>query len=529
MNALVLARDGWPCPTGAQMREIDERAIRGAGLPARLLLENAARACAAAIRRRFPAARRPLVLCGGGNNGGDGLALARVLADWDAAVRPAVAVLGERERYSPEARENLDLLHRSGAEILFVRGEKELEALGASADLAVDALFGVGLSRAIDGSAAEALRWLARARLQSVAVDLPSGLSADTGAWLGPELAPDLVVTLGLPKLSLALRPLAAEIRVADLGIPWSCIEEASVRCWLWTAAAAARRLPPRPLTAHKGTFGHVLVVAGSLGKTGAACLAAEGALRAGAGLVTAAAPASQQPILAQKLTEAMTQALPERGDGCLDAAAVGELVASAAGRDALVVGPGLGTAPHTLRAVEALLAAARVPAVVDADGLAAFAGRPEGLRGPAPRVLTPHPGELARLLGRTTEAVLADRVGAARDLARASASVVVHKGARSVIATPAGDVRVNPTGGPGLATGGTGDVLAGVIGALLGSGLAPFDAAALGAYLHGAAVEPLGEVGVLAGDVARAIPDAWRRLATHETGDGDDLLRRFP
>jgi NAD(P)H-hydrate epimerase len=492
-------------------------------------MENAARACAVAIARRFPASRRPIVLCGAGNNGGDGLALARILADWNAGVRPAVVVRGDRERYSPESRENLELLLRAGAEVVFARGEKVLEALGASADLAIDALFGVGLSREIEGEALEALGWLAGSPLPSVAIDLPSGLHADTGAWLGPVLEPDLVVTLGLPKLGLALRPLASETLVGDLGIPWSCVEEARLRAWMWTPGAAARRLPRRPLEGHKGTFGHVFVIAGSLGKTGAACLAAEGALRAGAGLVTVAVPASQQPIVAAKLTEAMTQALPERGDGCLDAAAAGELVREAARRDALVIGPGLGLAEHTVQAVVAVLAAARVPAVVDADALSAFAGRPEALRGPGARVLTPHPGEFARLLDRTMDAVLADRVGSALALARASGAVVVHKGARSVIAAPDGEVRVNPTGGPGLASGGTGDVLAGVIGALLGAGVPAFDAAALGAWLHGDAGASLGNVGVLAGEVARAIPGAWRRLAAPESESGDDLLRRFP
>lgn len=530
MNAGALAQHGWPCPTGAEMRAVDERAIKEQGLPARLLMETAARACALGVRARWPQSRRPLVLCGGGNNGGDGLAAARILADWDARVRPIAAVLGSAERYSPEARENLELLARSGVQIVQARVERDVRPLLAEADLVVDALLGVGVSRPVEGLIGDLLALLADAAIPVVAVDLPSGTSSDTGAALGPEPRADLVVTLGLPKLGLALRPRAARVVVADIGLPWSSVEAARIRQALWTPSAAARRLPARPLEGHKGTFGHVLVVAGAVGTTGAACLAADGALHGGAGLVTVAIARAAQPVVAAKLTEAMTLPLDDRDTGALHPSALAALRAAVAARDVVVIGPGIGRAPGTVEVVRALLAETRAPAVVDADALNAFEGDADALRAPGPRVLTPHPGELARLLGRTTDAVQADRVGAARELARRSGAVVLLKGARSVIAQPDGEVRINPTGGPGLATGGTGDVLAGVAGALLAAGLAPFDAAALGAWLHGAAIGPLGDVGARAGDVARGLPDAWRALAARrDVLDGDDLGRPFP
>ena len=530
MNARALAEAGWPCPTGAEMREIDRVAIESCGSSSRLLMENAGRAVALAVRQQYSGARRPLVVCGAGNNGGDGFVIARVLRDWDDRIHPAVAVLGDRARYSPEARENLELLMSSGAEVIFPEGEKDLLTVVRSADLVIDALFGLGLSRPVEGFPAEVLRMLAGQAREVVAVDLPSGSSADTGAPMGVELPTSVVVTLGLPKLGLAVRPLAATVLVADIGLPWGAVEAVSVRQRVWTAQAARSRLPARPAGGHKGSFGHVLVVAGSEGKTGAACLAADGALRAGAGLVTVAAPRALHDSFEAKLKEAMSHPLEDAGSAALIPAAVEALLREAATRDALVVGPGLGRSPGTVEALERLLSSARTPAVVDADGLNAFGGRPEALRGPGPRMLTPHPGEMARLLSRETGEVQRDRVAAARELAARSGAVVVLKGARTVTAAPDGEVRVNPTGGPGLATGGTGDVLAGAAGALLAAGLSPFEAGALAAYLHGLAAEPLGSVGVLAGEVARELPAAWRRLAeTPEAAHERDLLRRFP
>lgn len=530
LNRRYLAERGWPCPTGDEMRRIDRDAIEVRGLPGRLLMETAGRAVATAVRRRFPAARRPLVVCGRGNNGGDGYVVARALREWDDRIRPVVLALGDAAGHSDEARANLELLVSGAVDVVLSRDPKEVESLLRQADLAIDAVFGVGLTRAPEGASADVIGVLAGAACPVVAVDLPSGVSSETGAAPGVWAPADLIVTLGLPKLGLAAHPFEAEILVADLGLPAASLDSVGPRQHLLTPEAAAGRLPARPPAAHKGTFGHVLIVAGSEGKTGAAALACEGALRAGAGLVTAAAPRTLNPIFELKLTEAMSLPCDDEGAGRFGAASLAQLRSAADERDVLVLGPGLGTADETVRAVEQLIGGLRRPAVIDADGLNAFAGRAGSLRGPGPRVLTPHPGEMARLLDRPSAAVQADRVGAARELAGLTGGVVALKGARTVVANPEGEVYVNPTGGPGLATGGTGDVLAGVIGGLLAQGLQPLDAAALGAYVHGRAGERAGPVAV-AGGVAAAIPAVLGELAAARAGrDGvDDLLLAFP
>ncbi|NRA01448.1 MAG: NAD(P)H-hydrate dehydratase [Myxococcales bacterium] len=535
MDRALLAERGWPCPTADQMRRIDAHAIRECGLPGRLLMESAGRAVAVAVRLRFPEVRRPLVVCGGGNNGGDGYVVARTLRDWDARVAPIVVTLAEPGRHSEEARANLALLERAGIEVVSRPTPDRLRELRSASDLVIDAILGVGLTRRVEGELAQALEAL-RGGPPIVAVDLPSGLSSDTGEPLGAWLPPDLVVTLGFPKLGLALAPLEAEVLVADLGFPRASLEASGVRQFLLDEAAAGRLLPARPLAGHKGSFGHVLVVAGSTGKTGAACLAAAGALRAGAGLVTVAAPRELHAVYEEKLTEAMTLPVEDTGTGAFASIAAKTLLREAESREALVVGPGLGIHPETVSAVQELLDGLRLPCVVDADALNAFARTPEGLRGAGPRVLTPHPGEMARLLGCQTREVGRDRVAAARELASRTGAVVVLKGARSLVVGPDGELSVNPTGGPALATGGTGDVLAGVIGALLASGTAPFEAAAVGVYLHGmCGSQPFASaagVGSMAGEIADRIPAAWQALAGSESRAEEphgDLLRRFP
>jgi len=527
VSARTVQTQGWPCPTADEIGRIERAAIERFGIPERVLMETAGRAVSESILERFPRVRRPVVLCGTGNNGGDGYVIARVLRERHAGIAPRVLTLGERSRHGQAAAANLDLLADLGIDVVALRDLKALEQVLPGADLVVDAVFGIGLSRRVDGLAADALAAVAASRLPVVAVDLPSGLSSDSGATLGPEPRADLIVTLGLPKLGLAVRPLTAEILVADIGLP-----EASgvdVAQYLATPGAIATRLPARSVTAHKGSFGHVLVIAGSPGKTGAAVLAAQGAQRAGAGLVTVAAGEALHAEFAAQLTEAMSLSVPAAADGTLAEMSLGLLRAEAARRDSVVVGPGIGTTPATRELLARLLGDLASPVVVDADGLNAFAGNPEGLRGPGARVLTPHPGEAARLLGISVSDLQDDRVAAARQIAERSGCVALLKGARSVIAAPDGQVWINPTGGPGLASGGSGDVLAGVIGALLAQGLPALDAAVVGAYLHGRAGEECGAVGVLAGEVARRIPAVWSALAAwsddHELG----ALRPFP
>ena len=528
MNAHELDLQGWPCPTAEEMRRADRHAIEALGLPARLLMENAGRAVATAILRQFPRIRRPLVLCGSGNNGGDGFVVARILRERDDRIRPVVRIFGDRARMSEESRSNLELLLRTGAEVAFGDEKGDLQLLLAHADAVIDAVFGVGLERPVTGELAEIFNAVSELAVPVIAIDVPSGVSSDTGARLGAEIRADLIVTLGLPKLGLAVRPLEAALLVADIGLPAESLVEAGIHQRVLTPEAAGRLLPPRPLDGHKGTFGHVLVIAGSAGKTGAACLSAEGAVRGGAGLVTVAIAADLNPVLEEKLTEAMTIPIPSSLDGALGEDAAALLGREASARDALVVGPGLGTRPETVRLLERLLPQLALPTVIDADGLNAFAGRPETLRTKAPRILTPHPGEMSNLLGCSVGEVQEDRVRAARALSRQTGAVVILKGARSVIAEPNGEVRINLPGGPGLATGGTGDVLAGLLGALLAQGCSAFDAASLGTHLHGLAGGELGPVGGTAGEVAALLPEVWASLDNPEKADGGGDLRRF-
>jgi NAD(P)H-hydrate epimerase len=387
----------------------------------------------------------------------------------------------------------------------------------------VDAVFGTGLSRDVEGQPAASIERMAAARARGgvrvLAVDVPSGLCADTGQVRGIAVRADATLTLGLPKLGLALEPgrsHAGRVRVARIGIADEAPGTAA-RARLWTRAGARERLPDRPAHGHKGTFGHALVVAGSEGKTGAAALAAEGAARIGAGLVTIGCPAGVNDVLEVKCTEAMTAPLPDTEGRALAASAEAAIVDLAASRDAVGLGPGIGRDPETLGLVRALAKALEVPLALDADALAAFAGDPALLasRG-APTVLTPHPGEAGALLGMEPAAVNRDRPAAARELARRTGCVVLLKGAATVTAD--GDsLVVNPTGGPLLGSGGTGDVLLGLVTGLLAQGMDAGPAAALAAWIHGFTADRLstrlGDAGLLAGELAAAVPEAVAAL----------------
>jgi NAD(P)H-hydrate epimerase len=522
--------DAWPLVTAAEMRALDRHTIETLGVPGALLMELAG----AAVANEAEALRAPgaavFVFCGPGSNGGDGLVAARHLHLRGVPVH-VVACAGPGG-WRGDAGDNARRLRAVGVPL---HGGDVAPAPGA---VLVDALFGTGLARALEGPAAAALQRLRAARpaCRVVAVDLPSGLDADTGQPQGEAVAADVTVTIGLPKLGLALEPgrsLAGRVVVARIGIA----DEApgvALRAELWTRAAAARRRPARPRDGHKGRFGHVLVVAGSEGKTGAAALAGLGAARAGAGLVTLACPERTLPVLAARQSEWMTAPVPEAPGGCFGRQAEKPVLELAAARDVVALGPGLGRSDETRAFVRAVTRALANPLVLDADGLVAFEGGLAELRArSAPTILTPHPGEAALLLGATPAAVNADRPAAARRLAAETGALVVLKGAATVCAEPGGALLVNPTGGPALASGGTGDVLTGVIAGFLAQGLAPRDAAGLGVFAHGAAADRLAErhgpAGVLAGEVAGALPDALRALGEVGGGIGAGDRLAFP
>ncbi|MDJ0865592.1 MAG: NAD(P)H-hydrate dehydratase [Myxococcota bacterium] len=503
----------WPLVGAETMRALDRHTIETLGVPGEILMESAGRAVAEVVLAEAPAGP-VLVVCGAGNNGGDGLVVARHLALLGVPVR--VALLGEPARLRGDAAANWKRLARLDV----THGGASFRTAGAAVIL--DAVFGTGLAREVKGPAAAAIRRINAARpgARVVAVDLPSGLDADTGQVLGAAVEADVTVTIGLPKLGLALEPgrtHAGRVVVARIGI---ADDAPGVRAdaELWRAAGAASSLPARPSAGHKGSFGHVLVAAGSRGKSGAAALAAHGAARAGAGLVTVACPAGLNEILEVKCTEMMTAPVPDTPEQGFSRAALAPLAALARERDVTALGPGIGREDETCKLVLDLAARIARPLVLDADGLFPFAQDPGALKGRrAATILTPHPGEAARLLGTTAGRINADRVGAAQRLAETTGGVVLLKGAASVIADRDGRIAINPTGGPGLGTGGTGDVLTGVVAGLLGQGAPAFEAAALGAWLHGFASDRLaarcGTAGVLAGELAAELPAALEAL----------------
>ena len=509
-----------PVLTAAEMGQADRRTIEEVGVPGAVLMENAGAAVATAIRRRYPSARRPAVLCGRGNNGGDGFVVACRLLD----LQPAVYLAGSRAEAKGDARLHLAALERSGGVV------NELPDLAAwhsartavrRADLIVDALLGTGLRERPSGLTGQIIADLAEPLPPGpvVSVDIPSGLSADTGDAPWETVHAALTVTFAAPKHAHVLPPACdrvGELIVADIGIPSAVLAETGTRLWLIEKGDAARAYGRRSRDAHKGTFGHVLVVAGSVGKSGAAILAAVGALRAGAGLVTVATPAPALPLVAAGRPEIMTEPLPVGGNGRLDRDALTRALDLAEDKDAVVLGPGLGQGAATRDFVRAFVARCKAPLLIDADGLNALAGGPLSKRA-ASTLVTPHPGEMARLLGSQAGEVQRQRLGAARELAAQSGAVVVLKGYRTIVADSGGRAAVNPTGNPGMATGGTGDVLSGIIGALLARGRDPWVAATAGVYVHGLAgdraADRLGEESVLAGDVIDGLPDAIRSL----------------
>lgn len=508
-----------PILDSKRMRAADAAAIAG-GIPSGRLMENAARGLAARLGASYPHSARIAVVCGPGNNGGDGLAAARLLAGRGLSV--SVFTLGDPGAYRGDAAENAERAAGSGLELVSLSGRSGGRSLARAlrdADVIVDALFGTGLTRALSGRAARAVSAINSAGRPVVAADLPSGLSADSGELLGPAVRASLTVAFAALKHAHVFWPargFCGRVMVEDIGIPRRLLARRGE-----TLAVAELRdlrawLPARYGDSHKADFGRLAVVAGSRGKAGAAVLTARGALRAGAGLVTVFCPASIEAVIVSALPEAMTRALPEE-DGALSAGASEELVAALRGFDAAVAGPGMGTARGTVAVLRGLLAA-RLPIACDADALNAFAGRARAFSGrTAATVLTPHPGEAGRLLRIESSRVQQDRLAAAKRLARSSRAVVVLKGAATLVATRSGRITVNPTGTPLMATAGSGDVLAGCVGAFLAQGISAERAAVAAAYLHGLAGEllarDLGDAGLLSGELADALPLARRSL----------------
>jgi len=514
-----------PLLTAAEMRELDAHTIATVGVPGAVLMETAGRGVFQYLWSAYAerAVSGPtVVVCGRGNNGGDGFVVARCLQN--RGCRVEALLLGRGEAVRGDAAVHLAAYLGSGGalrEVASAGDEGAAAAFVRGASLVVDAVLGTGLTEDVRGLPARAIGWLEGAEGPVVSVDIPSGVSSDTGRVCGAAVRADLTVTFQWPKRGHFLYPgaaLAGRLEVVDIGVPPPALGRVAPGLWCVEGGDFVGALVRAP-DAHKGTFGHVLVLGGSPGKSGAPGLAAWGALRAGAGLATVAAPGRCLPGARLPL-EVMTESLGDDAEAREWEESHWERAAGPVARaTALVAGPGMGTGAGARAFLARLLAAEGAPAVLDADALNLVAAEP-GLWAARRResVLTPHPGEASRLLGTTTAAVQADRVGAARDLAERHGCPVVLKGAATLVAEPGAPVVLVPVGNPGMATAGTGDVLAGVLGAFLARGLDPGMAARIAAYVHGVAgdlaAEAGGEEGLMAGDVVAAIPEAVRRVA---------------
>ena len=507
-----------------QMREADRRTIDEVGIPAIVLMENAGRQAVAAMEAAFEdlPTSHVGVLCGRGSNGGDGFVVARTLVQ--RGVETSVFLLGGVADVRGDARTNLEVLGRIGLTVVEITNAQEWELHFSEisrCDVLVDAILGTGFHGQLSGLLETVVADVNGLGVPVVAIDLPTGVSADSADVEGEAIEATMTVTLAAPKIPLVLPPAdshSGDLVIADIGIPLPLLDDVEgPYIELLTRERMREIVPVRAADSHKGDFGRVLVVAGSLGRSGAAHLAAIGALRSGAGLVTIATPKSCLPIVAAMAPEYMTEGLEETAAGTIDYAALDRVLEFKA--DVIAVGPGLGQSPGTAAFVQGLVERAGVPLVIDADALNAFAGDPDRLTGRdgVDVVITPHPGEMARLLNTTIEAVQHDRLRHATEFAAHHRVHVVLKGHRTIIAGPDNRAFINLTGNSGMATGGTGDLLTGMIAAWFGQLLDAEAACKLAVYLHGTAGDLAeadeGDVALVAGDLAARLGDAILEL----------------
>jgi NAD(P)H-hydrate epimerase len=510
--------------TAEQMREMDRLTIQKYGVPSLTLMERAGEGIARAIVERTggDAKKGVLIVAGKGNNGGDGFVVARLLKKKRIACE--VALLARKGELSTDAAHNLQAFHKLKGKITEI-GTHGLEMLAQQISkngLIVDAILGTGVKNQVRGLFAEAIGLINASRLPVVAADIPSGLDTDKGTPLGVAIQAESTVALGYPKLGEVIYPgvnYVGDLVVADIGIAAEAVAEVAPKTELLDCETIRRLVPRREPDTHKGTYGHVLVVAGSRGRTGAAILACRAAMRTGAGLVTLAAPRSLNNIFASALVEVMTEPLRDNAAEEIEPLSDDDWHRLLGRKNAILFGPGIGVNNGTQNALRWLLRNLEMPWVIDADGLNTLALEVYRLRhAKKPPVLTPHPGEMARLTGKSSASVNADRVGNARSFALENHCHVVLKGARTVIATAEGKVFINPTGNPGMASGGMGDVLAGILAALLGQGFSPEDAMNLGVYLHGfvgdGAAAEKGQIGLIASDIIDGLPAGIGALA---------------
>jgi ADP-dependent NAD(P)H-hydrate dehydratase / NAD(P)H-hydrate epimerase len=524
--------------TAAEMREVDCLTTERHGVPSLTLMENAGTGVAEFVRQKFPhlERRRMVVFCGKGNNGGDGFVVARKLREMGG--KPVVYLFASLEEMRGDAAVNRDRWKTSGGELHLASGADSVAAAKAAlrdAEIIVDALLGTGTRGPVEGLLREAIEAMnnRRAEQAAVAVDIPSGANADTGEVASVALAADYTITFTAPKIGMLLgkaNQCCGQLAVCEIGSPWALIEETGKGDVRWSEPREfAQFAIPRKAAGHKGDYGHALIVAGSVGKSGAAVLASWSALRAGAGLVTVATPEPVLPIVAAHRPEVMTEPLRPTETGSISVGNIehGYFDALVKGKKVLAMGPGLSTHRETQEFVRAVVGKRSVPIVLDADGLNAYAGRAAELKDARGMLaITPHPGEMSRLTGLSTVDVQARRMEIAKNAAADWNCCAILKGHQTITATPSGAAWVNSTGNPGMGSGGTGDALTGILAGLTAQyGTQNWEKTlAYGVYLHGLAGDmayaDYREAPLMAGDLIEAIPRAYRHFYT-EMRDG--------
>lgn len=507
------------------MQAIDRSAIEEFKIPGLVLMENAGLAAASLIHENIPdlLEKKVVIVCGKGNNGGDGFVIARHLCI--DGVQVDIILLGKRQQLKSDARINADIAFKMGIPIHEIT-EKNLSAqnhLFRHCHIIVDALFGTGLSKPAGGLYEKIIKKINASRKYVVAVDIPSGVDSDSGHLIGPHIKANVTAALALLKRSHLLFPAAesmGEIQMLDISIPHEAIEKQDIPVGWLELEDIQTLLPKRPTNTHKGDYGHTLVVAGSKGKGGAAGLTGLAALRAGAGLVTLAVPESCHQALEFNPLETMTVALPETKSGCISTKAIDTIMENLKGKSALAIGPGLSTDKETIQLLETLLPQVECPLVIDADGINALGKSGKLLdQIQTETVLTPHPKEMSRLSGWKVQDILNQRIERAGEFAHEYELTLLLKGARTLVAFADGTVLINPTGNPGMATAGSGDVLTGLIAGLVSQGLSAPSATAAGAFIHGMAGDLYAEANhedpLIASDLLDKIPEAMKRVLT--------------
>ena len=513
--------------TSAEMREIDNHTIEVLGIPGIVLMENAARGVCEVIYDRVRGSSA-LVVCGKGNNGGDGLAVARNLYNMGYDVE--VILTAPVEELKGDAKKNAEILSALPVPVHVVDSTEklfELYTFAKECDFIVDGLFGTGLSKPLSGFYAELVDFINRLNKTVISIDIPSGLSADTGQVIGPHVKADYTVTFAFPKVAHVMPPACysvGEVFVVDISIPEDVPNLLGPDRFLLTVDEVAFTYPIREIMSHKYTYGHVAVIGGSKGKTGAPVMAAQAALRSGAGLVTTIVPSSLNEIFENKLTEVMTIPVEDDGKGFLGIDSLEELlsVVEKGKFSSVVLGPGLGNSPETYELVREFVKECKLPMVIDADGINGLSESPEILKlKEEPVILTPHIGEFSRISGLSKEEILKDLTKVASDFSVHFGVTLVLKSGRTVISTPSGKTYVNVIGNPGMATAGTGDVLAGVVGALVGMGIESEDSAKFGVYLHSLAGDiaskELSQESLVATDLINYLPRAVQKVKEFE------------